>query len=95
MTDLAKEYHLYILCDEVYQGLGDGEVAISDLYDKGISTASLSKVTSFAGLRLGWVKANYEVIKLINDRRDYHIISTGYLNDYLGNRSVFCSRGMF
>ena len=84
LTDLAKEYHLYILCDEVYQGLGDGEVAISDLYDKGISTASLSKVTSFAGLRLGWVKANYEVIKLINDRRDYHIISTGYLNDYLG-----------
>ena len=49
----------------MYQGLGDGEVAISDLYDKGISTASLSKVTSFAGLRLGWVKANYEVIKLI------------------------------
>lgn len=83
LVKLAKKYNLYILCDEVYQGLGKDEIAISDLYDRGISTSSLSKVTSFAGLRLGWIKANYEIIKMINDRRDYHIISTGYLNDYL------------
>lgn len=82
---IAKKHHLYILCDEVYQGLGEDEVSISDLYDLGISTSSLSKITSFAGLRLGWIKANHEIIKLINDRRDYHIISTGYLNDYLGS----------
>lgn len=82
---LAKKHHLYILCDEVYRGLGEDEVSVSDLYDLGISTSSLSKITSFAGLRLGWIKANHEIVKLINDRRDYHIISTGYLNDYLGS----------
>lgn len=85
LIGLAKEHHIYILCDEVYQGLGKDEVSISDLYELGISTASLSKITSFAGLRLGWIKANHDVIALVNDRRDYHIISTGYLNDYLGS----------
>lgn len=83
LISLAKKYNLYILCDEVYQGLGEDEVSISDLYDLGITTSSLSKVTSFAGLRLGWIKANKDIIKIINDRRDYHIISTGYLHDYL------------
>lgn len=82
LITIAKKHDLYILCDEVYQGLGEDEVAVSDLYDLGISTSSLSKVTSFAGLRVGWIKANLEIIKMINDRRDYHIISTGYINDY-------------
>lgn len=85
LVEIAKKHNLYILCDEVYQGLGVDEVAISDLYDLGISTSSLSKVTSFAGLRVGWIKTNHEIIKTINDRRDYHIISTGYLNDYLAS----------
>ena len=85
LIEIAKEKNIYIFCDEVYQGLKDDEVSISDLYDLGISTSSLSKITSFAGLRLGWIKANHEIIKLINDRRDYHIISTGYLSDYLGS----------
>lgn len=88
LVALAKKHHLYILCDEVYQGLGEDEVSISDLYDLGITTSSLSKVTSFAGLRVGWVKANHKIIDLINDRRDYHIISTGYLNDYLASMVV-------
>ncbi|WP_278627036.1 aminotransferase class I/II-fold pyridoxal phosphate-dependent enzyme [Thomasclavelia cocleata] len=82
---IAKKHNLYILCDEVYQGLGQDEVSVSDLYDLGISTSSLSKVTAFAGLRVGWIRADKEIIKIINDRRDYHIISTGYINDYLAS----------
>lgn len=88
LVAIAKEHNIYILCDEIYQGLADDEIAISDLYDLGVSTSSLSKVTSFAGLRLGWIKANEDIIRLINDRRDYHIISTGYLNDYLATLVV-------
>ena len=83
LIEIAKAHQLYILCDEVYQGLSDDEVSISDLYDLGIATSSLSKITSYAGLRIGWIKANHKIIKMINDRRDYHIISTGYINDYL------------
>ena len=79
---LAEQNDAYILCDEVYRS---PEIpSISDLYAKGISTSSLSKMFSLAGLRLGWVKGPSEVINAINVRRDYTIISTGALIDTLG-----------
>ena len=83
LVELCNFYHIYILCDEVYRGLNN-EVSISDIYEYGISTSSLSKIYSLAGLRIGWIKANTEVIHNINVRRDYSIISTGPLVDYLG-----------
>lgn len=83
LIDLCRVNDIYILCDEVYRGLND-ELSISDIYEKGISTSSLSKVFSLAGLRLGWVKANEDVIHQINIRRDYSMISTGPLVDKLG-----------
>lgn len=85
---LAKENDCYILCDEIYRGVSTVSQEISpsfsDYYDKAIVTQSVSKVFSFAGLRLGWMKASQEVIDIINYRRDYHIISSGPLDDYLG-----------
>lgn len=83
LIDLCRVNDIYILCDEVYRGLND-ELSISDIYEKGISTSSLSKVFSLAGLRFGWVKANEDVIHQINIRRDYSMISTGPLVDKLG-----------
>lgn len=82
---LAKEYDCYILCDEVYRGTINDELtySASDLSDQVIVTGSLSKVFSFAGLRLGWIKANKDIIDLINYRRDYHIISNGPIDDFL------------
>ena len=83
LIETCKPYGTYILCDEVYRGLNQ-EVSISDIYENGISTSSLSKVFSLAGLRLGWIKANEYVIHQINVRRDYSMISTGPLVDKLG-----------
>ena len=83
LIELCKPYNTYILCDEVYRGLNE-EVSISDIYENGISTSSLSKMFSLAGLRLGWIKANEYVIHQINVRRDYSMISTGPLVDKLG-----------
>lgn len=80
---LAKTQNTWILSDEVYRGLDD-EPSISDLYIHGISTSSLSKLFSLAGLRLGWVKAEPSVIHMLSVRRDYSIISTGPLVDTLG-----------
>ena len=52
---------------------------------KGIATSGLSKVLSTPGLRIGWIKTkDKELIRLINERRDYSIISSGPINDYLG-----------
>lgn len=88
IINLAKEYECYILCDEIYRGVntktGKLSPSWSDYYEKAIVTQSLSKVFSFAGLRLGWIKGPKNVIEDINYRRDYHIISSGPLNDYLG-----------
>lgn len=80
---LCREHGIWLLCDEVYKL--PPQPAVSDLYEKGISTSSLSKFYGLAGLRLGWIKAaDKELMNAINSRRDYSIISTGPLCDALG-----------
>ena len=78
---LCKKQGTYILCDEVYRD--PSLPSISDLYEKGIATSSLSKMFSLAGLRFGWIKGPQEIIDAVNVRRDYSIISTGPLADTL------------
>ncbi len=89
ICEFAKKYDLYILCDEIYRGIDQDTKQLlpsfTHFYDKAIVTQSLSKVFSFAGLRLGWIKANEDIIHMINLRRDYHIISSGPMSDYLGS----------
>ena len=74
------------MCDEVYRGIdqsGSGTTAsIADIYEKGISTASMSKVYSLAGLRLGWLAAPEEVVEAVMIHRDYNTISVGMINDH-------------
>ncbi|MGB3503512.1 MAG: aminotransferase [Mesorhizobium sp.] len=84
---IAREAGAWILCDEVYRGIdqeGDGFTAsIADLYEKGISTGSMSKAYSLAGLRLGWIVAPKEIIHAVSVHRDYNTISVGMIDDYL------------
>lgn len=83
---LARKYQLYIFIDEAYRGASVlKETAISDIYELGVSTGSMSKVFGLAGLRIGWIKGPASLIKDINNRKDYHVISTGYIYDYLGS----------
>jgi len=93
IVDLAKSCGAYILCDEVYRGLdgtGDGFTAsIADLYEKGISTGSMSKAYSLAGLRLGWMVTNLpELIRAVLTHRDYNTISVGMLDDYFSSLAL-------
>lgn len=84
LVAIARKHNLYIFVDEAYRGVGlDKEYSISDLYEKGIATSSVSKTVGLPGLRLGWIKGPKDVIKIIDDRRDYHIISSGFISDYL------------
>ena len=56
IVEIAKSVDAYVLCDEVYRHLTQEDVwcdSIVDLYEKGISVSSMSKVFSLAGLRLG------------------------------------------
>ncbi|WP_077963300.1 aminotransferase [Ensifer adhaerens] len=83
---IARASGAWILCDEVYRGTdqqGDGLTAsIADLYEKGISTGSMSKSFSLAGLRLGWIVAPPELIRAVSVHRDYNTISVGMLDDH-------------
>jgi aspartate/methionine/tyrosine aminotransferase len=82
---IARSCGAYVLSDEVYRGAdqqGTGFTAsIADLYEKGISTGSMSKTWSLAGLRVGWIVAPVEVIHRVHIHRDYNTISVGMLND--------------
>jgi aspartate/methionine/tyrosine aminotransferase len=60
-------------------------VSVADLYDRGISTGSMSKAFSLAGLRLGWVAAPTELIRELTIHRDYNTISVGMIDDLLAS----------
>ncbi|AXI46272.1 aminotransferase [Sulfitobacter sp. SK012] len=83
---IAREVGAWVLCDEVYRGVdqaGSGTtISIADVYEKGISTASVSKAYALAGLRLGWIAAPRDVIEAVAIHRDYDTISVGMINDH-------------
>ena len=87
IVEIARSCDAYLLCDEVYRGIdqeGDGFTAsVADLYEKGISTGSMSKSFSLAGLRLGWIVGAASLLKDVCIHRDYNTISVGLINDYL------------
>lgn len=86
IVGIARGAGAWVLCDEVYRGTDqDGTgmtVSIADLYEKGISTAGMSKAFSLAGLRLGWVAGPRELIEAVTIHRDYDTISVGMIDDH-------------
>ena len=84
---VARDCDAYLLCDEVYRGLehdrGVRTPSVADLYEKGISSGSMSKVFSLAGLRLGWVAGPRDAIAACEDHRHYVTISCGMLDEAL------------
>ncbi len=59
-----------------------------DIYEKGISTASMSKAYSLAGLRLGWICAPRNVLERVAVHRDYDTISVGMLDDHFATMAL-------
>lgn len=86
LVEIAKKHNIWILCDEVYRGLNffgnPYSESIADLYDKGVSTGSMSKTYSLPGLRVGWVAAREDLINEINKHREYNTISVSIIDDY-------------
>jgi aspartate/methionine/tyrosine aminotransferase len=92
VVDIAASCGAYLLCDEAYRGLTHGAEnytdSVFDLYEKGISTASMSKTYSLAGLRLGWIAAPEDAVRELLVHRDYHVISCGVIDDYLAAQAL-------
>jgi aspartate/methionine/tyrosine aminotransferase len=87
IVEIARSCGAYLHSDEVYRGLYQDEnikiPSVADMYEKGISTSSMSKALSLAGLRLGWIAAPQGVIAECMKHRDYTTISCGMLDDAL------------
>ena len=87
IVEIARSVDAYVLCDEVYRHLTQENVwceSIVDLYEKGISVSSMSKVFSLAGLRLGWIATHDETVrKALLSHRDYNHISCGMFDEAL------------
>lgn len=85
IIEIARSVGAYILCDEVYRHLTQNDEwcdSIADLYEKGISVSSMSKVFSLAGLRLGWIATrDKQVVKSCLSHRDYNLISCGMFDE--------------
>ena len=85
IVEIARSVGAYILCDEVYRHLTQTDrwcESIADLYDRGISVSSMSKVFSLAGLRLGWIAArDTDVLRACLSHRDYDLISCGMFDE--------------
>ena len=87
IAGIARQHGAWVLCDEAYRGLvhepGLQVPSMADIYEKGVSTGSMSKVFSLAGLRSGWMAGPQEFIEEAFARRDYTTISCGPLVDAL------------
>lgn len=58
VAELADRVGAYVLADEVYRGMewnGKPTPRVASLYQRGISTGSVSKVLGLQGLRTGWM----------------------------------------
>lgn len=92
IIEIAKNAGAYVLCDEVYRHLTQTDEwcdSIADLYEKGISVSSMSKVFSLAGIRLGWIATrNQEAIKAFLSHRDYNLISCGMLDEMIAGLAL-------
>lgn len=92
ISDIAARVGAYVLSDEVYRGISeDGSYmdSIVDIYDRGISVGSMSKIFSLAGLRLGWIASkDKDVLHLCLERRDYDTISCGMIDDKLASLAL-------
>lgn len=87
IVEIARFADAWILCDEVYRHLSQEDgwcPSIVDLYEKGISVSSMSKVFSLAGLRLGWIATHdMSVVKSCLSHRDYNLVSCGVFDEML------------
>ncbi|MBR1680198.1 aminotransferase class I/II-fold pyridoxal phosphate-dependent enzyme, partial [bacterium] len=80
IINTARKNGSYIFADEAYRGISYIK-SFYDLYEKAIVTGSMSKAYSLAGIRVGWVAAEKEIIDKINLNREYNTISISPLDD--------------
>lgn len=97
-VNIARQHQIIIHCDEVYRPLfhslspeePENPPSILDFgYEKTISTSSMSKAFSLAGIRLGWIASrSSEIIEACASARDYTLISVSQLDDSVATHAL-------
>ena len=76
IAEAAEEHDAYVLVDEIFKDvMKDPPPSVVSVSDRMIVTASISKVFSMAGLRLGWVVANSELMEKFESLREYTTVA--------------------
>lgn len=94
IVDICKPKGSYILCDEVYRPLFHSTTEIPKSivnmgYQRTISTGSMSKAFSMAGVRLGWaITRDVLLRKDMLSKRDYNTISVSMIDDKLSQLAL-------
>lgn len=97
VVKFAQARGIIVLCDEVYRplfhSLPEGQAMppsiLSFGYEKTISTSSMSKAWSLAGIRLGWIASrDKSVIEAVAEARDYTTISVSQLDDQIASYAL-------
>lgn len=87
IIEIARKNDAYVLCDEVYRFLNHDKnssvLSVADIYEKGISTFSMSKTFSLAGIRIGFIVADKNLVSEFNHQRQYNTISVSAIDDYI------------
>ena len=91
ICEIAQDSDSYVIADEVLSGLeldGRQTPSVIELYEKGISTRSLSKL-GLSGLRVGWIAARDATIaSRCWAIRDYTSLGSSYLNQYVALQAL-------
>lgn len=76
VSEAAEEHDSYVLVDEIFRDvMKDPPPSAISVSDRMIVTASISKIFSMAGLRLGWVVANSELMEKFESLREYTTVA--------------------
>ncbi|TDZ20167.1 Capreomycidine synthase [Colletotrichum orbiculare MAFF 240422] len=90
IVEFAKARDIIVMADEVYRplfhSLPAGESAPPSIlslgYEKTVSTSSMSKSFSLAGIRLGWIASrDPRIVDAVKSARNYTTISVSQLDD--------------
>jgi len=88
LCEIAKDVNAYLVFDEALKGLElDGIESPSPvgMYDKAVCTRSLTKI-GFAGLRIGWIVGNRELIQEAWAYKDYTTLSHSAIGELLAEQ---------